>query len=177
MKEGVLRGRSGVQRAWPHPTPTPTGYQDGGDSWRSMYEMPFLEEELEQLFQELQPLYLNLHAYVRRALHHHYGPELINLEGPIPAHLLGERQRGGPRSEGRGRTGEGLQGTLEPGAGECCQGRSGVRVGGRTKSPYLRLVPRLLWIHMAPVTRDGAVRRVHRPVLGRPPPRSRHQAA
>ncbi|XP_020754572.1 angiotensin-converting enzyme isoform X2 [Odocoileus virginianus] len=65
------------------------GYQDGGDSWRSMYEMPFLEEELEQLFQELQPLYLNLHAYVRRALHRHYGPEVINLEGPIPAHLLG----------------------------------------------------------------------------------------
>uniref|UniRef100_A0A8C2RR85 Angiotensin-converting enzyme n=1 Tax=Capra hircus TaxID=9925 RepID=A0A8C2RR85_CAPHI len=65
------------------------GYQDGGDSWRSMYEMPFLEEELEQLFQELQPLYLNLHAYVRRALHHHYGPDVINLEGPIPAHLLG----------------------------------------------------------------------------------------
>ncbi|XP_068833322.1 angiotensin-converting enzyme isoform X2 [Capricornis sumatraensis] len=65
------------------------GYQDGGDSWRSMYEMPFLEEELEQLFQELQPLYLNLHAYVRRALHHHYGPNVINLEGPIPAHLLG----------------------------------------------------------------------------------------
>lgn len=52
--------------------------------------MPFLEQELEQLFQELQPLYLNLHAYVRRALHHHYGPEHINLEGPIPAHLLGE---------------------------------------------------------------------------------------
>uniref|UniRef100_A0A8C9CGF5 Angiotensin-converting enzyme n=1 Tax=Phocoena sinus TaxID=42100 RepID=A0A8C9CGF5_PHOSS len=65
------------------------GYKDGGDSWRSMYEMPFLEYELEQLFQELQPLYLNLHAYVRRALYRFYGSELINLEGPIPAHLLG----------------------------------------------------------------------------------------
>ncbi|XP_029068873.1 angiotensin-converting enzyme isoform X1 [Monodon monoceros] len=65
------------------------GYEDGGDSWRSMYEMPFLEYELEQLFQELQPLYLNLHAYVRRALYRFYGSELINLEGPIPAHLLG----------------------------------------------------------------------------------------
>lgn len=65
------------------------GYEDGGDAWRAAYEMPFLEQELEQLFQELQPLYLNLHAYVRRALHHHYGPEHINLEGPIPAHLLG----------------------------------------------------------------------------------------
>ncbi|XP_042639493.1 angiotensin-converting enzyme [Orycteropus afer afer] len=65
------------------------GYKDTGDSWRAMYETPTLEHDLEQLFQQLQPLYLNLHAYVRRALHRHYGPERINLEGPIPAHLLG----------------------------------------------------------------------------------------
>ncbi|XP_046530239.1 angiotensin-converting enzyme isoform X2 [Equus quagga] len=65
------------------------GYVDAGDSWRSMYEMPSLEQDLEQLYQELQPLYLNLHAYVRRALHRHYGPQHVNLEGPIPAHLLG----------------------------------------------------------------------------------------
>nr|XP_008010357.2 angiotensin-converting enzyme isoform X3 [Chlorocebus sabaeus] len=65
------------------------GYVDAGDSWRSMYETPSLEQDLERLFQELQPLYLNLHAYVRRALHHHYGAQHINLEGPIPAHLLG----------------------------------------------------------------------------------------
>uniref|UniRef100_A0A2K6G9P4 Angiotensin-converting enzyme n=1 Tax=Propithecus coquereli TaxID=379532 RepID=A0A2K6G9P4_PROCO len=65
------------------------GYADGGDAWRSMYETPSLEQDLEQLYQELQPLYLNLHAYVRRALHRHYGAQLVNLEGPIPAHLLG----------------------------------------------------------------------------------------
>uniref|UniRef100_H0UWL7 Angiotensin-converting enzyme n=1 Tax=Cavia porcellus TaxID=10141 RepID=H0UWL7_CAVPO len=65
------------------------GYIDAGDSWRSMYETPSLEQDLEQIFLELQPLYQNLHAYVRRALHRHYGPEHINLEGPIPAHLLG----------------------------------------------------------------------------------------
>ncbi|XP_020136466.2 angiotensin-converting enzyme isoform X1 [Microcebus murinus] len=65
------------------------GYTDGGDSWRSMYETPSLEQDLEQLYQQLQPLYLNLHAYVRRALHRHYGAQHINLEGPIPAHLLG----------------------------------------------------------------------------------------
>uniref|UniRef100_A0A452URE9 Angiotensin-converting enzyme n=1 Tax=Ursus maritimus TaxID=29073 RepID=A0A452URE9_URSMA len=63
------------------------GYEDAGDSWRDMYEMPSLEQDLEQLFQELQPLYLNLHAYVRRALHRHYGPQLIDPRGPIPAHL------------------------------------------------------------------------------------------
>uniref|UniRef100_A0A673VUI6 Angiotensin-converting enzyme n=1 Tax=Suricata suricatta TaxID=37032 RepID=A0A673VUI6_SURSU len=65
------------------------GYEDAGDSWRAVYEMPSLEHVLEQLYQELQPLYLNLHAYVRRALYRHYGPQHINLEGPIPAHLLG----------------------------------------------------------------------------------------
>ncbi|XP_008844827.1 angiotensin-converting enzyme [Nannospalax galili] len=65
------------------------GFADGGDSWRSLYETDNLEQILEQLYEELQPLYLNLHAYVRRALHHHYGPQYISLDGPIPAHLLG----------------------------------------------------------------------------------------
>ncbi|XP_011366886.1 angiotensin-converting enzyme-like protein Ace3 [Pteropus vampyrus] len=65
------------------------GYKDMGALWRSRYESNTLEQDLEQLYQELQPLYLNLHAYVRRALHRHYGPGVINLKGPIPAHLLG----------------------------------------------------------------------------------------
>ncbi|XP_023569866.1 angiotensin-converting enzyme-like protein Ace3 isoform X2 [Octodon degus] len=65
------------------------GYKDMGALWRSKYESDTLEQDLEQLYQELQPLYLNLHAYVRRALYRYYGPELINLRGPIPAHLLG----------------------------------------------------------------------------------------
>uniref|UniRef100_A0A4W2I3G6 Angiotensin-converting enzyme n=1 Tax=Bos indicus x Bos taurus TaxID=30522 RepID=A0A4W2I3G6_BOBOX len=65
------------------------GYQDMGALWRSKYESDTLQEDLEQLFQELQPLYLNLHAYVRRALYRFYGPELIDLRGPIPAHILG----------------------------------------------------------------------------------------
>ena len=38
-----------------------------GALWRSKYESDTLEQDLEQLFQELQPLYLKLHAYVRRA--------------------------------------------------------------------------------------------------------------
>lgn len=70
-----------------------------GALWWSKYEPDTLEHDLEQLFQELQPLYLNLHAYVRRALHRHYGPALINLEGPIPAHLLG-KGRGSALSRG-----------------------------------------------------------------------------
>ncbi|NWR92221.1 ACE enzyme, partial [Furnarius figulus] len=65
------------------------GYTDNGAYWRSLYETPTFEEDLERLYQQLQPLYLNLHAYVRRALYKKYGAEHINLKGPIPAHLLG----------------------------------------------------------------------------------------
>ncbi|KAM8945786.1 angiotensin-converting enzyme [Pelodytes ibericus] len=65
------------------------GYADNGAFWRSWYETPTLESDLEKLYQELQPLYLNLHAYVRRALFKKYGDQKINLNGPIPAHLLG----------------------------------------------------------------------------------------
>lgn len=65
------------------------GYSDNGAFWRSLYETPSFEEDLEKIWQELQPLYLNLHAYVRRALYKKYGAAYINLRGPIPAHLLG----------------------------------------------------------------------------------------
>ncbi|NWS81100.1 ACE enzyme, partial [Toxostoma redivivum] len=65
------------------------GYKDNGAYWRSLYETSTFEEDLEKLYLQLQPLYLNLHAYVRRALYRKYGAEHINLKGPIPAHLLG----------------------------------------------------------------------------------------
>lgn len=66
-----------------------------GALWRSKYESDTLEEDLEQLYKELQPLYLNLHAYVRRSLYRYYGPEVIDLRGPIPAHLLGKSKTSG----------------------------------------------------------------------------------
>ncbi|KAG8447001.1 hypothetical protein GDO86_014445 [Hymenochirus boettgeri] len=65
------------------------GHTDNGAYWRSWYETPTLETDVENLFNELQPLYLNLHTYVRRALYNKYGASKINLNGPIPAHLLG----------------------------------------------------------------------------------------
>ena len=36
-----------------------------------------------------QPLYEQLHAYVRQKLHEKYGNAVVDPEGPIPAHLLG----------------------------------------------------------------------------------------
>ncbi|XP_072926854.1 angiotensin-converting enzyme isoform X1 [Hemitrygon akajei] len=65
------------------------GYTDAGDYWRSIYESKNFEQDLENIYNELKPLYLNLHAYVRRALYKKYGKRYINLRGPIPAHLLG----------------------------------------------------------------------------------------
>ncbi|XP_048869765.1 angiotensin-converting enzyme [Brienomyrus brachyistius] len=65
------------------------GFADTGAYWRSWYETPTFEQDLENLYQQLEPLYLNLHAYVRRKLYLQYGPKYINLRGPIPAHLLG----------------------------------------------------------------------------------------
>ncbi|XP_036407894.1 angiotensin-converting enzyme-like [Megalops cyprinoides] len=65
------------------------GHSDNGASWRSVYETPTLEQDLERLWKELEPLYLNLHSYVRRALYKKYGPRHVNLRAPIPAHLLG----------------------------------------------------------------------------------------
>lgn len=70
-------------------SPVLVGHSDNGAFWRSLYETPTLEQDLESLWKELEPLYHNVHAYVRRALYKKYGAERINLKGPIPAHLLG----------------------------------------------------------------------------------------
>lgn len=65
------------------------GFDDTGDDWRSSYESDTFEQDLEELYRTIEPLYMNLHAFVRRQLYNQYGPKYINLKGPIPAHLLG----------------------------------------------------------------------------------------
>ncbi|XP_072043034.1 angiotensin-converting enzyme-like [Amphiura filiformis] len=62
---------------------------DQGAYWRSWYEVEDLEAEVLKLYNQLKPFYQQLHAYVRRKLYNVYGSKYINLEGPIPAHLLG----------------------------------------------------------------------------------------
>lgn len=66
-------------------------YNDVGGLWRSYYDMPpdAFEKELDRVWEQLRPLYLSLHAYVRGQLARKYGKELIPPSGPIPAHLLG----------------------------------------------------------------------------------------
>ena len=67
------------------------GYADAGALWRSNYDMPAddFAKEVDRLWEQLRPLYLALHAYVRGQLAKKYGNEAVAAKGPIPAHLLG----------------------------------------------------------------------------------------
>ena len=66
------------------------GFADTGAMWRAKYDMPPDEftKELDRLWAQVRPLYLELHAYVRMKLHQKYG-DVVPGSGPIPAHLLG----------------------------------------------------------------------------------------
>jgi len=66
------------------------GFADAGAMWRSKYDMPPDEfaRELDRLWDQVKPLYLSLHAYVRTKLRKEYG-DIVPADGPIPAHLLG----------------------------------------------------------------------------------------
>ncbi len=67
------------------------GYADVGALWRSNYDMPpdQFAKEMDRLWEQLRPLYLSLHAYVRGQLAKKYGKDVVPPNGPIPAHLLG----------------------------------------------------------------------------------------
>ncbi len=66
------------------------GFADTGAMWRLKYDMPAddFTKEVDRLWEQVQPLYVSLHAYVRMKLHEKYG-DAVPATGPIPAHLLG----------------------------------------------------------------------------------------
>jgi peptidyl-dipeptidase A len=67
------------------------GFKDVATMWRGGYDMP--EEQFEQtvdkLWDQVKPLYTQLHCYARRQLNKRYGDKLVPKSGPIPAHLFG----------------------------------------------------------------------------------------
>ncbi|XP_035825264.1 angiotensin-converting enzyme [Aplysia californica] len=65
------------------------GHADTGAYWRSDYDSPEFEEEVRVLFEQLRPMYEQLHAYSRRKLMEIYGRDKFPESGHIPAHLLG----------------------------------------------------------------------------------------
>lgn len=66
------------------------GFTDTGAMWRAKYDMPpdAFTHELDRLWEQVRPLYVSLHAYVRMKLHQKYG-DAVPAQGPMPAHLLG----------------------------------------------------------------------------------------
>jgi peptidyl-dipeptidase A len=67
------------------------GFADVGVLWRSGYDMPpaALERDTDRLWEQVRPLYEQLHCYVRARLQEHYGKDRVPDGKPIPAHLLG----------------------------------------------------------------------------------------
>ncbi|KAK7076476.1 hypothetical protein SK128_016579 [Halocaridina rubra] len=53
-----------------------------GDMWIYPYESETFRDDLAKLWNQLKPLYRQLHAYK-------YGEKYVSRRGPIPAHLLG----------------------------------------------------------------------------------------
>lgn len=67
------------------------GFPDTGTMWRSAYDMPPEEfaKLTDKLWNEVKPLYVSLHTYVRRKLNEKYGDAVQAKTGPIRADLLG----------------------------------------------------------------------------------------
>lgn len=67
------------------------GFSDAGAMWRSNYDMSAEDfaGAKEQLWEDVKPLYMALHTYVRWKLNEKYGDAVQPKTGPIRADLLG----------------------------------------------------------------------------------------
>ncbi|MBI1359396.1 MAG: peptidase M2 family protein [Alphaproteobacteria bacterium] len=67
------------------------GFKNIADMWLSTYDMPpdQMEQTVEKLWTQVQPLYTELHCYVRTRLNQKYGDAVQPKTGPIRADLLG----------------------------------------------------------------------------------------
>lgn len=67
------------------------GFADVGAMWRSRYDLPPDEfaAETDRLWGQVAPLYEALQCHVRAELNAHYGDEVVPLDEPIRADLLG----------------------------------------------------------------------------------------
>jgi len=53
------------------------------------YEDKDFKSKMAALYEEILPLYRQIHAHVRKRLHEKYGAAHVGASGPLPAHLLG----------------------------------------------------------------------------------------
>lgn len=64
-------------------------FSNAADFYSSQFDSPRFQDEMENVWQEILPLYEQIHTYVRRKLREFYGPDKINRNAPMPAHILG----------------------------------------------------------------------------------------
>ena len=67
------------------------GYADAGALWRAGYDMDAdaFAAEVDRLWLQIKPLYDQLHCYTRAELNAQYGNDIVPLDQPIRADLLG----------------------------------------------------------------------------------------
>lgn len=63
------------------------GFKDVSQMWKEELEIPNLEETVDQIYSEVEPLYRQLYAFVRGRLAE--TDSSIRADRPLPAHLLG----------------------------------------------------------------------------------------
>ncbi|KAI4493970.1 hypothetical protein M0802_009346 [Mischocyttarus mexicanus] len=64
-------------------------FSDAAQYWMFPYESSNFQEDIENVWESIRPLYEELHAYVRKKLRDLYGPEKISGHAPLPSHILG----------------------------------------------------------------------------------------
>ncbi|XP_011498128.1 PREDICTED: angiotensin-converting enzyme-like, partial [Ceratosolen solmsi marchali] len=64
-------------------------FTDAAAYWQFPYESYNFERDVNEVWEEIKPLYEELHAYIRRKLRDLYGPEKISGHAPLPSHILG----------------------------------------------------------------------------------------
>nr|CAD7423605.1 unnamed protein product [Timema monikensis] len=65
------------------------GFSDNGEMWRSSFESETFIADMDALWEQVQPLYDELHKYVRTKLKGVYGDKMDDSDGLLPAHILG----------------------------------------------------------------------------------------
>uniref|UniRef100_A0A2M4AJS0 Angiotensin-converting enzyme n=2 Tax=Anopheles triannulatus TaxID=58253 RepID=A0A2M4AJS0_9DIPT len=65
------------------------GFPSAAETWLKEYDDSTFEQQVDDVINQIRPLYEQLHAYVRYRLRQKYGDKVVSPTGPIPMHLLG----------------------------------------------------------------------------------------
>ncbi|XP_047483336.1 angiotensin-converting enzyme-like [Penaeus chinensis] len=65
------------------------GFRNMAEMSLAQYESETFREDMAAVWEQIKPLYEQLHAFARRKLREVYGSDRVTHRGPLPAHLLG----------------------------------------------------------------------------------------